>query len=718
LIDDIHPIFIASPVQLVRERIGSFFIPVGEWEEFRAYYILVMKQYKEYLKNLTQEKTNDQIHQHLAELNTRRIGLREQVNQFAKEKRLEDFAQARMQLSQVLSDMAEILDSTLPSQSVNPFAVVDDDLEAPTQFGFEGTSTLLSSPDAGREAMNEFISVSKITSDLTAQVVVAPIASGSLGVHEVTFPPQNIMVIEIRLGDLDRPATQFDNQESHTVAWTLVRHAIMRLAGRPLKELLAYFKLVFAEIEPFLTLDEAQRLHQGLKIDQVMTSMLTTALPIDIWQKLLSKMIPTYLQLYQLSTAATYKRGKALGHGEAHAMQRLKELDQSHTLDDKQLNGVRKDLQKLLDVQFRLQSLGVSQYAFAVNHWMDAIKITFPRLFAKWGDALFGPILDKKLTKSFLNEITAEDVVTVRDLLEYEGYSEAVGVLSPAMSTTTTTTTTTTPSSSSQLRSNFVANVTLSPAISLSSLALATDDFPSTSSSSSSIFMPVYALNQMSIDGIQLSDKDRPKTKFISHQKSHTVAWTLIRHHMMSFSEQSLEGLYQALIEYFLELKADVSHEEGQEIINQSLKQLILHQKSKLPIHVWQQIISDLLRRYFIAYQIAESSAYINPTEMDRAQGHGEASHMLVLRQTEYYWASNQATPYKEERIINAAISLYDAYITNTLNREQVIRSYRHLIRALTHTFPIVMKVLGGKIQAVLLERKVGKDTRLGDLLS
>ena len=61
--------------------------------------------------------------------------------------------------------------------------------------------------------------------------------------------PSEVEVRKVVLSDQDRPDTKFGaKQNSHTVAWTLVRAQLASLSGKPLATLLDFLSARFGEL--------------------------------------------------------------------------------------------------------------------------------------------------------------------------------------------------------------------------------------------------------------------------------------------------------------------------------------------------------------------------------------------------------------------------------------------------------------------------------------
>lgn len=626
-----------------------------------------------------------------------------------------------------------------PTEDFHPETGLGKEAEIEEELGtlgsFSGGKVTKFPLEVAEERLKMLYQISKFTTGFNVLVSTIPIAEGTKGTGEFTeqqYTPNQLLIGVIMVGDQDRPDTQFENQESHTVAWTLARHSIMRLAGRTALDLLKHFAASFQELSYMVEEKEGQLLLNAATAGGTLEIAQSGQLPILIWQELFANLIRLYMQVYQISTAATYKRGTAKGHGEAPAMEKLREDEQTLTTggtptrSGSQMSTLA---EKMLDVQFRLQSLGLLEYAFAVNHWIDSLKITFPRIMALHGDVITNDVLNKKVAPSFKKELISQDadatwVTTVRDLLNYYDYPANTsdvkstqpdlpkvvtsGVVTRDMSgVKVSTRSLTIPTVNlGRLETDFVANVFLAPKEGTTS---AKAEFLSELSTgvANTIQVDVCPAEQMVVKGVLISDTDRPQTKFITAQKSHTVAWTLVRHQMMSLAGKTLGELLEILEKNFTKLATDVSNASGKNLVAVALGAITTHKSETYPDFEWQQLASALLRWYAIAYQVAESSAYINPEEAERAKGHGEAHAMRKLRRTEFALSSGGTPQDAEQEVINAATTLLDAFVSVRLSEIEIVRAFEHWRQALTEGFPSVMKVSGVKIINTMSERKV-----------
>jgi uncharacterized pyridoxamine 5'-phosphate oxidase family protein len=551
---------------------------------------------------------------------------------------------------------------------------------------------LLSSVEEGTQGLRDSgVNPTKFTTSLSAQIALVPIAqgetgAGTSGILEYKYKAGQIGVKSIQVGDKDRPETRFENQESHTVAWTLVRNGLMGLANQDLNSFLQYMLEDFEVISPLVQTLEGEMMVAAFSGFNILETMRSGKLPLDVWQRLTSQLLVSYMQVYQLSNAATYKRGKALGHGESHAMARLQQDEENiqKGAAPRPASKVTLDAAKLLDVQFRVNSLGVQEYAFAIRHWVQMLQNTFSRVMLRYQDNIMKPALDKQVAKSFKDELGIDRAqsFTVNDLLNHYNFDPGVAKVQKDMRV---------PKVNLQqvmletLNTNFVANISVEPhQQGVQQERDVTADIH--------IQDMAYPHSFLFISRVQISDSDRPKTKFIQNQKSHTVPWTLTRKTIISFKGKPLDALLRHLFEEFQKLLTDIKIEEGIQIANAGIQLIKANATQILPIDVWQEIISELVRKYAIAYQVAESTTYINPSEAERALGHGEAPNMAVLARNEYAIKSFGGVLDDEARILAAIMGMFDAQVTSTLSEKGVKQAFLGMSHKLEVSFPTVSR--------------------------
>ena len=89
---------------------------------------------------------------------------------------------------------------------------------------------------------------------------------------------------------------------------------------------------------------------------------------------------------------------------------------------------------------------------------------------------------------------------------------------------------------------------------------------------------------------------------------------------------------------------------------------------------------------------------------------------MKILRMNEFSLANDHEIFQPPQRIVDAALGMFDARITDAFSAANVVRAYENAIHKLRTAFPTVMQVFGDQIVAGFLRMDVGKGKKLKDL--
>ncbi|MBL0385780.1 hypothetical protein JJB07_03880 [Tumebacillus sp. ITR2] len=556
----------------------------------------------------------------------------------------------------------------------------------------------------------------KRKTNFTTQVSLLPNSEGDTSASkEPLYKSNQLWVEDLRIGDSDRPDTRFDTQKSHTVAWTLVREELKSLKSLNLHDVLTFLvhrqrelhkladnmkttrdesKLSGKQKVELMEKKEIEKLSLELSSPETYTGLdqADHATTIYDWSLRVSQLIKVYVQAYQLSKAATYSAGRAIGHGEYSARELLRAHENSLLGDQKDfINPKNYDptdsaparLQKieteianaaktLLDVKHNL-SLPDEAYKFAVGHWIEALYLSFPTVMSKCKDKILEGIDVSDATKK-----NTEDITKMQS--------------NPRLIASETSTLRQDPPGA--LGTDFTANVALIPL---------TEDPDGTGSVKARFAqndatedretkVPSYHAKSLGIMSLQISDLDRPETRFPT-QMSHTVAWTLLRARILSYQRKNLATLLQFLGDEMEKLAAfSTDGEKGAfSLLVDSFKQLIASSKSQWPVNEWQVFASDLLRRYAVIYQAATSTTYADSTTFGKAEGHGESSHMALLRTVEKSLLNKEAPAFSEDKIAESASKLLDIHPEPSLDVRNAKAAYHHWFQSLKDTFPNVM---------------------------
>lgn len=581
---------------------------------------------------------------------------------------------------------------------------------------------LLGGPATVLPQLTEKYHVGKLTTNLAVLVELEVESSSQLESVGVGMPQSTsddrgykageIRIRQIFIGDKDRPQTQFENQESHTVAWTLLRQGIITLAGNTLSAFLLYLQGAYEELKDFIENEEGKALYNMVQGGKLLETLRSGEAPLDNWQKLSANLLINYLQVYQLSSSATYKRGQAKGHGEATAMANLMEDEELVRIgkDTRPDDEIGKDMAKLLDVQMNRQRLSVDEYAYAVYHWGCMLFQVFPNLMKKKQMKPLESVLSTEVSPSFKEElgIKPDKNFTVKDLLNNKNLVvKRKGELTipprvasdPEQFERMTL---------DQLTTDFTANIILRP-----------KETPFS-------FTTSFNAKDLEVAYITLSDKDRPKTKFIRDQKSHTVPWTLSREAILVMQGKPFTSLLIFLQESFAHIdlppsaseKINSIQQEAQKIFQQAkdiYKRLSTESFTLSQFHVGA---SELVRLYFIAYQMAPSTTYVNPSEAGQALGHGEAGNMQILRTNEYAISNRNVILTPKENIVRAAVNLFDVQLTAGYTETNIKTAFSNLMHKLSYAFPNIMKCYKDEIVGKLGEQDIGGGKLLKNIYS
>jgi hypothetical protein len=563
----------------------------------------------------------------------------------------------------------------------------------------------------------------RLESAFTVQVALAPLAQGTphydedmelegaqgkqeKKLRDYTYTAQQVGVFDISVGDTDRPNTYLEPkkgkssipQGKHTVAWAAGRRALMGLKGRSVDDLLAHFRASIERIIPLIGAEEANFLLKKINYPTVMELLAKANLPIDVWQSTLSQLIMVYKQVYQMSKGALFA-GKSKQRGESPALKAFSAAEEA--LSNQQpsphsANELKVYAANLLEITF---SSPPQVYAFAVFHWVETLVDAFPLVMNKMGVDICKAKLAQKITATTYGIHKGK---TVQQLLTFFSYPvpDFLAITAPPSLEVEEQIT---PFAFDDLQADFVANVVLSPM----SFGVPMNSQVTQGTDVKTMSVQGYSLNELKIHQIYISDKDRPPTLFTSEgQKSHTVAWTLTREAMLSYANQELISLLTYLQGAFLKLEQQIDESkvgehnnrfngqiEGKQLVTHAQEQLEDVETKNWPIHIWQHYVSQLVKYYFHAYQVALTTAYADERTHGKALGHGEGAHMDTLRRNEEHLRNHNKLMNEPTQVVKAALALYDACIPQTpqvkANLEmRFMLAYDHWKEALQMAFP------------------------------
>jgi hypothetical protein len=440
-----------------------------------------------------------------------------------------------------------------------------------------------------------------------------------------------------------------------------------------------------------------------------------SAVPISIWQLLISNLIKIYLQAYQLNSSATIKSGDSVGDKEASHM---RTLENANTLAGKKgkitdFKPLSEAAWGLIDLEGDPEVMSIEDYYFSIQHLVSLLKLKFPHLMHSYQAEMLAPIVKKPLTddhQDYMIVMGYNDVKTVGqmlDLYEFDIKSKALEGFKFVGRDVKKDDFTLPTISTYGVATQFNAHVALVPGENTTA--------PKVGSGRTSQLMGgallkttvnAYGPEELDVRSIAISNVDRPQTKFKTVQRSHTVAWTLVRHHIMSHADKPLTTLLQMMIRNLGTLKSDISYKAGEKFATTAVGILEQNAKKKLAVHEWEALVSRFVVWYAIAYQIADSSAYDTGK---KATGHGESSAMRVLRENEYSLESDGELLDKESVIVEKAAKLFDAFVVNDLKVKHIKKAYRHWQDALEDGFPHLWSRLESKFKQELLDTEITK---------
>lgn len=232
---------------------------------------------------------------------------------------------------------------------------------------------------------------------------------------------------------------------------------------------------------------------------------------------------------------------------------------------------------------------------------------------------------------------------------------------------------------------------------------------------------PLFRSASLWIESLRMGDKDRPDGRF-GNQKSHTVAWTLVRAEMASFNGRPLANLLTHIKQGYGELRAlsnklksdqqattEQQHKaKAVERLSAGLLELetlataLYGADTTLRLHVWQGLSARLVRAYIEAYQLSKGTTM----SAGKADGHGEGTAMATLRDYEQQCAVGALAALPGDAP-TAAAKLLDVNLGLSLGVDGVGFAVHHWTKALHAAFPTLMKAHGAAIVADIMKRVV-----------
>jgi hypothetical protein len=524
-----------------------------------------------------------------------------------------------------------------------------------------------------------------------ARVSLIPLSSLPGGL----YTSSDLWVKQVKVSN-DRPPTKFgknEGQRSHTVAWSLLRAAPQGLGGQSLGDFIAMLDEMFKEFK--LPDDPAssqapKALHDTVTVGIGILKNKDRIDGFTFWQRGASELLSKFVHAYQLSEEATYRDGRATGHDESRHLATLREAEVimklGRPLDAKKLAQVQKAAVGMLDYKENL-TLNVRWLIF--RHWINDLFLAFPNLMAKHSEDIWKGL-----------ELKPEDEQAFTNLFSKDSKKDSKVPLDK-IKTKLTTRVVSSPSEPKTMalptehQSTFVANLVLVPSHPVEQIAV---DFNITDKGNSvspyQLNLEKYISDQLQIKQLNVAD-DRPNTRFGRLQRSHTVAWTLVRRHLMHFRGKTATTLANFILNELAILKNDIDTpstnskiqfdapmEAAKKRVNLAA---VVQAKKAFPLYQWQTLLSELVETYVTLYQLSRSATY---SVEERPQPHGEHNAIVALANME-----KQEVEYDKETAVTKALKLVDANVaTSMLPPENWQIAIEHWLKLLEELYPNLCK--------------------------
>lgn len=559
----------------------------------------------------------------------------------------------------------------------------------------------------------------RVAPAFTVHLAVAP--RDGVDSDDGKYVPADLEIVFAFVSD-ERPPTRFQNpesdapptkrakrkskkkkgQRSHTAAFGLIRQALGGFKGRSLTALIRFLS---RGIRDLLCEDETEQPARDLatllapKIVTgdgeehifVLEGLSETRMPLEFWNGLAAQGMRAYEIAHHKSAAASFADGAAKGHGESHALEHLRAAERD--LGQKEPTGIEAiyatykstavaDALILLDVKFGL-SLPVPQWCRAIRRWFELLHVAFPRVMEAIGENVKKTLFAKKLppgvAKDHGGEIYGDLLDDDFDPPDYgkprdiDDQSRGIGGMGAT---------------------RLAAHVRLDPLRQDSGEMITEDHAPPTH----------FTMDELEIGLLQLGDAARPDTRFGSKQMSHTVAWTLIRASILSFSGQPLANLLGYLTHHIEELVSDLSPEPAGEAakVATTLRAMV---DEKLALADWHEHVANTVVEYLRLHQLGRSTTY-NKKPGGRSEGHA----MQVLRENELHLCAYDGLYDEPAEVIKWAQYLLDADMDPDLPWESIARAVLHWEEALFNAFPTIMGLAAKDIRGPMYARKIDRD--------
>jgi hypothetical protein len=511
------------------------------------------------------------------------------------------------------------------------------------------------------------------------------------------FKANQLWVTEVKMSD-DRPPTKFgkEGQRSHTVAWTLLRAAMENMHNQSLENFIETVSHLFVESRVAeKSKAEARKAGEALAASiQAGINKLRSGQEAEVfyWQTQASSLLTNFVHYYQVSKAATYADGAAIGHGEPGHMETLrwseKQFDTKAALAGDELTNATTAAIGMFDAKKTLKEKTIGR---VLGHWLNNLHLAFPRLMRAHHADMLAAFTGKLGLKG-------PDLDNIKMLLGGDPTIAHANITAKATAPAYTHAAAPVNMSLGPNQSTFVADVAVVP---VNKGAQAAMDINVTGGAPKTLTLDAYKPDDLTIAQLKVAD-DRPPTRFGALQRSHTVAWTLVRRHLISFGGQPVSKLLTFMHNEMGVLKKDIG-KPGRYIkfdaagsataLEAGLKHLI-DNKPLQPLHQWQAALSQLVETYITLYQLSNSATY---SKEERPTGHAEAEAIKKLDTASH---AVVADPANKAAILNSqldllgeqAAKLVDTVIaTSSLKPDNWLIAIQHWIHLLEGRFPHLM---------------------------
>ncbi|MER7465879.1 DUF4157 domain-containing protein [Streptomyces sp. NPDC097981] len=409
----------------------------------------------------------------------------------------------------------------------------------------------------------------------------------------------DVQISNVTISDSDRGDTQFGaDQESHTTAWTLLRQALMNFSNRSAESLVRYIEYHLGrmgglEMSTWTTPGAAGRWHEEFVATGALFAALnagTARAPLVQWGHQLSNLLEGFVRTYQLSSIATYRRGTPRGHGEGTAMAALRQaeraLEQGEYAENPQNDEMLARLRNSLLDAPGMPTAALPAQAMAVQHFSETFSVAFPTI---------DEYLKAKYDGDYRPDHDADYALILGEFDDSSGDVSSMGA----------------PLDLGALETGFLVRSSVIP-----------DG------------------NRLVIGNIQVSESERPKTQFVTNQRSHTVAWGLITRRVTALSGRGLTDAVTLMGEFLNESRNHPPVNSGTEFlaswhsVREQLEERMafLRTEPALSHHTWSAYVSDTMRAC-VSLHNADRLATTggSATDLGAALGHGEGATFARL---------------------------------------------------------------------------------------